>query len=536
MKKMNVFNPIYDEIVKEVENGIIKPGINRDFDNYKLRMDNIESGNFTRGDILALLIIMNYGSKEADTFINGKVDKIVKKLDNNEELEESELKFFSETREALKESAILSKLIFSRSVYEIPESLRSLDVILNLMFCQDTFEYIKDNIEKFDRQCFKDIIATNFGFILCCFEDNNIFSIMPLEYIDEEMCLLAVLKDNGGGYWFREVYKRKPEVLTERLWKLAARFYVFKVQDAIDLMRVIPKEYKDYEFYQELCSRGSYFFGAKENVTDTIPPEILTPEFLLELILKQSDNVSTFSESALNTELSYTKYLHNLGDDSKKTITTTKKAWQMALLDNAENIWYVQPDDEKLKFFLHYYPKGSEEYEMYIVGEENKTSKEKPAEEKPKEPNSISDSVGNAIGEILRESKHDIERLPRKYIGELFDVDVNPEEYLFKIYEKMGIIFDDNYDTVGPNNYLALLPEGWKVVEPDSQRPKLKIDQFLKKRNKRLYTLINENGEMVLVFSRISDGQSSNSFVEIINYEKVEEAYNKSNNPQDFNK
>ena len=45
-------------------------------------------------------------------------------------------------------------------------------------------------------------------------EDKNIFSIMPLEYIDEEMCLLAVLSDTWkGGNWFREVYKRKSEVL-----------------------------------------------------------------------------------------------------------------------------------------------------------------------------------------------------------------------------------------------------------------------------------------------------------------------------------
>ncbi|MDE6142098.1 MAG: hypothetical protein K2G03_05800, partial [Bacilli bacterium] len=340
---------------------------------------------------------------------------------------------------------IISKLIISRSVYDIPESLRSLDVILNLIFCQNTFEYIKNNIEKFDRQCFKDIIATSF--IMVSYEERNIFSIMPLEYIDEEMCSLAFLKDNGGGKWFREVYKRKPEVLTEKLWKLAARFYVFNVQEAIDLMRVIPKQYKDYEFYQELCSRGSYFFGAKENVTDTIPPEILTPEFLLELILKQSDNVSTFSERALNTELRYTKYIHNLTDKSEKAITITKKAWQIALLDNAENIWYVQPDDEKLKFFLHYYPEGSEEYEMYIVGEENKISEEKQSVDKQKEERAISNSIDNAIRENLRESKKEIGRLPRKYIGRLFDIDEDPEEYMFKIYERMGIIFDDNYDT-----------------------------------------------------------------------------------------
>lgn len=370
-------------------------------------------------------------------------------------------------------------------------------------------------------------------FIIVNKDEKNIFSIMPLEYIDEEMCLLAVLKDNFGGNWFREVYKRKPEVITERLWKIAARFYVFSVQDAVSLLKVVPNEYKDYEFYQELCSRGSYFFGAKENVTDVVPKEILTPEFLLELVLKQSDNVSTFSESALNTELTYTKYLHNLTENTVKEETITQKAWEMAILDNGENIWYVQPDKEKIEFFLQYYPKGTEEYEKYIVGEENKITEE--STEEKKETSLVAGSVCKEVGEILRESKNEIGRLPRKYIGELLDIDVNTEEYMYSIYEKMGIIFDENYDTVGPNNYLVLLPEGWEIVELNYLGSKLKINQFIKKSTKRRFTLNNENGEIVLEFSRISDGQNNNSFVEKINYEKVEEAYKKWHNTEEFN-
>lgn len=86
----------------------------------------------------------------------------------------------------------------------------------------------------------------------------------------------------------------------------------------------------------------------------------------------------------------------------------------------------------------------------------------------------------------------------------------------------MGIIFDDNYDTVGPNNYLAVLPEGWKIVE--LQKQKLKIEQFIKGRKKKRFTLNNQNGEVVLEFSRITDGDYSNSFVDKIYYEKVDEA------------
>lgn len=526
MKKMNVYNPIYDEIVKEAENGIIKVGTNRDFKNFKFRMDNIENGNYTKDDIIALLISIQLGNKEPDIFINERLDKLVEKIKNGEELKEKELKFFMEVKEATEEASIIWKERYCISIYDIPESLRSKDVILNFMYGQSAFGYIKNHIEEYDRQFFKDLIATNF--FIVNFEDKNIFSIMPLEYIDEEMCLLAVLKAKNNGNWFREVYKRKPEVLTERLWKIAARLYVLNVQNAIDLMKVTPKDYMDYEFYQELCSRGSYLFGAKENVTDTIPSEMLTPQFLLELILKQSDNVSTFSESALNTELSNKKYQYNLTDNHVEEITITQKAWQMALIDNAENIWYVKPDDEKLEFFSRYYPEGSEEYKVYIVGEENQTP-----EEKTEESNSVTGDVCNAIGQILQESKNEIGRLPRKYIAEIVDNEIKLGAYMFKIhdmfaiYQLIGIIFDKNYNTVGPDNYLAILPEGWKIIELDSLRPKLKINQFLKKRNERYFTLNNENDEIVIEFSRTFEGQNNSSLVKRINYKKVEEAYRK---------
>ncbi len=205
---MNVYNPIYDEIVKEVESGIIKKGINRNFENCKFRMDNVENGNYTKDDIRAL-------------FISAKLEK-------------DEAKFALESEEARNETSIIFKEMFSlnSSIYNVPASLRNKDVILNFMYFQSTFEYIKSHINEYDCQFFKDKIETNF--ILVNDRDKNIFSIMPLEYIDEEMCLLAVLSDDTGGNWFREVYKRKPEVLTESLWKLAVRFYVFSVQDAID--------------------------------------------------------------------------------------------------------------------------------------------------------------------------------------------------------------------------------------------------------------------------------------------------------------
>ena len=62
------------------------------------------------------------------------------------------------------------------------------------------------------------------------------------------------------------------------------------------------------------------------------------------------------------------------------------------------------------------------------------------------------------------------------------------------------------------------------------------VKTCLKIKNKRCFTLNNENGEVVLEFSRTTDDQNSNSFVEKINYEKVEEAFEKRNDSQKFNR
>ena len=68
------------------------------------------------------------------------------------------------------------------SLYDVPKSLRTEEFFANTFYY--TYDYIKNNIEKFDRNFFKDLIMTDGGSLIF---DKNCFEIMPIEYIDEEM-------------------------------------------------------------------------------------------------------------------------------------------------------------------------------------------------------------------------------------------------------------------------------------------------------------------------------------------------------------
>lgn len=53
--------------------------------------------------------------------------------------------------------------------------------------------------------------------------------------------------------WFSIVAKRKPEALTADLWKLGARLYAREQDGKCDYCYITPSEYKDEEYYKELC-------------------------------------------------------------------------------------------------------------------------------------------------------------------------------------------------------------------------------------------------------------------------------------------
>lgn len=76
---------------------------------------------------------------------------------------------------------------------DIPEEYRTREFFLHALSgaYEDIVEYVKAHPEKFDKQFFKDHIATNYYGLEFKLND---FEYMPLEFIDEEMVACAMFK------------------------------------------------------------------------------------------------------------------------------------------------------------------------------------------------------------------------------------------------------------------------------------------------------------------------------------------------------
>ena len=187
-------------------------------------------------------------------------------------------------------------------LYDVPDASKTKEFFISTFTNDEVFSYIRDNIEKFDRQFFKDLIeteeyATSF--------DNNCFSIMPLEYIDEEMCSLAILcsLDWNEDSWFYSVYERKPKALTGDLWKLGARLYGRERNGENKFFSITPEAFKDEEYYKEMCSCsfncGSETNYVKGRTIDFVPQEMVTSEILELFIFGKIDKTTINSDEVL---------------------------------------------------------------------------------------------------------------------------------------------------------------------------------------------------------------------------------------------
>ena len=235
-----------------------------------------------------------------------------------------------------------------------PENPRAREFFIFKFTDSEVFNYIKNHIEQFDREFFKDLLesdryATSFW--------KNCFAIMPLEYIDEEMCSLAILNaiDYGDSAWFYSTYERKPEALTADLWKLGARLYE---TDENKILDITPEEYKDVEYYKERCCTnyncGSEIAFRKDKIMDSVPQEILTPEFLLDLLVDSFENIAMFNEKALETKISYS--------DTSSGEIVTETIWQFVVKLDGNLIRNIKLNDERIEYFLNHYDKDSKEY------------------------------------------------------------------------------------------------------------------------------------------------------------------------------
>ncbi len=352
---------------------------------------------------------------------------------------------------------------------DIPDEYRTREFFLHELSgtYKDIVEYVKVHSSKFDKQFFKDHIATN------CYSlefELNDFEYMPLEFIDEEMVACAMFrtvdlcKRGDRDDWFYSVYRRKPEVLTQELYTLGARCIAEKRHGENEFLHITPKEYRTPEFYFALCLENS------TPVMEDIPESILTTNFLVYLLNDSTKNIQCFSEVALEREAPM------MGRGNVKF-------WQAAIINDGYRIRDIPLNDERVEFFLSMYDKDSREYEYGFKKNYKRYLREKNSILEPKNDaielagmmtlagavlgmeNDSAIDLGTAVMNTATDCQS---RLPIYYESSVpseYSKKYDKEEYLLEIYKKIGIQVlqeADNY------YYCVILPENISIIRDDS--------------------------------------------------------------------
>lgn len=335
---------------------------------------------------------------------------------------------------------------------------------------EDVIEYVKANPSMFDKQFFKDHIATNYYGLE--FELND-FEYMPLEFIDEEMVMCAMFRAINMRYadrrwdckaWFFSVYRRKPEVLTQELYTLGARCFASKIRGENKFLSITPKKYRTPEFYFALCLQND------SKVMEDIPKSILTTSFLVRLLNDSTKNIRCFSENALERELPMVG-------------RGIVKSWQAVLIIDGYRISDIPLNEERVKFFLSMYDKDSYEYENAFKDHYKSYIRKKNVIQKTKI--NATELVGARMALVGIMSGKDIESairtgtvfmntatdhqsmIPIHYKHKVpmeYSKKYDREEYLLEIYKKIGINVGQEIDS---NYYSAILPENVFIVQDE---------------------------------------------------------------------
>ena len=371
---------------------------------------------------------------------------------------------------------------------DVPEESMTREFFIEAFTIDEVFEYIREHIDEFDSDLLKDLLMSNKH---STYFARNCFEIMPVEYIDEEMCSLGIIKstDWAQDTWFMSVIKRKPEALTADLWKLGARLYAREHSGKNRFLEITPLEFRDEEYYREMCScnynAGMVLENSKGRIMDTIPQEVITPEFLLILLSENMGSIARFNEKALETMFTF--------EEDGKTIS--EKVWKYMLLLKGAFIRDIPLNDERVEFFLNHYDEDSFEYNWAFKDKYKKYLREKEVLQQ----DSVSDSIDadecsneeSSTGDIaLSEFEYDksfayrnIDVLPIAYSGcvplayrEQYDND----EYLVAVCNHLGIEILEEFD----NTYEVALPVDWKVCSE----------------GRYLHHIVDESGELVITY------------------------------------
>ena len=353
---------------------------------------------------------------------------------------------------------------------DVPEESRTREFFINAFYDEDVREYIRSHISRFDRQFFKDLITTKKNAALM-HSKTNCFAIMPKEYIDEEMCSIAIMNatDWVDDDWVETVRKRKPSAMTNDLWHLATRLYILNGEDAKRWFASVPEEYRDEDLYLEAgrCNFncGMAIRARREHILESAPQEVMTDEFIKRLIMDNPNNSISLSNEHL------------------ERVIDGRKLWQTLLLMDGEQIENMDLNDERNAFFLSHYDKDSmayrysfkDRYKRYLKEKQDKEQAEK-VRARQNEDDTFSalgtllfastgmgsDNAIDLMRELTRDANED--RLPIRYRGPVpaeLRKQYDQEEYLALLYSQLGIKILEESDYY---YYLVELPEGWTTT------------------------------------------------------------------------
>ena len=365
---------------------------------------------------------------------------------------------------------------------QIPRKYLTREFFLHIScgFYEESVKYMKVNPSMFDRKFFKDYMVTN-TYALSTTE--NVFELMPLEFIDEEMVECAYLatinygETNRRGYyadWFYSVHKRKPELLTWDMYILGARLFAEFSKGESKFLNITPDRFKNSEYYFALCLDNS------NPVMNIIPENILTTRFLVNLLNDKSENIQCFSEDALEREIP---------TEDNELI----KCWQGAVIVDGYSIKHIPLNEERIKFFLSKYDKDSPEYEYGFKTHYKAYLRKKNGVEPPRNRSTElagfmtlfsalsgmdNDSAIDAGTDIMNATTDRQAKLPIKYsrrVPEEYCKTYDREEYLLEIYKKLGIevLYEDDcyfYAVKLPDNIFITRGEyGYDVKSSDGE-------------------------------------------------------------------
>ena len=233
---------------------------------------------------------------------------------------------------------------------DVPEKARTRDFYINAFTDRGVYEYIENHVCDFDKEFFRDLIATNRYALIF---KNNAFEIMPLEYITTEMVDIAFIINTNwsGSDWFQSVVRRKPEAISYQAWLCAARYYT----SVYNVLNVVPERYKTKIFYLELMSCsfnvGMSLEQDKQKVIGQLGDDVMTPEFLRDVICLDISNVGRIPERYLETELDFGEH--------------KMEVWKACMLAEPNTITRIQPSIERIQFFKDTYGDNSFNYRLY---------------------------------------------------------------------------------------------------------------------------------------------------------------------------